>query len=296
MSVALVILGCGWAVLLVMVSVMAGSMTDEETFQRARSGRGSWIVALAVAFTLAAIGLILWGPLAGDAGNADSDLGSALLGGVIAGFAVLFLQWRFEIEARERDKAALKAQKLRDEAAAAERRRQDDRQHAQILTALHDDLTGVDLRARDLSSFYLRGRRLKHAKLDGADLSGANLAFANLKGAGLAGAKLGQSAYLEAVFLHGADLEGARLATAYLAGADLTNANLANADLAQTDLSETDLRGCDLSGIRNVNSATFADARYDKETTWTPPGAPNGAIEVETEDPWQCAAAIAQAQ
>jgi hypothetical protein len=305
MSAAPAIFGVGWSAALLVVSVAVPALTDDRSLDRRGHGRGPFVAALLVGVALVAAGLVLWLP-AGRKPDVDSDLGSALLGGVTVAFAVLFLQWRFELSARERDRvadesqrdrdeAADRARRLTDEAAAGERRRQDDRQHAQLLTALHDDLTGVDLRGRDLSGFYLRGRILERAKLDGARLDGANVARANLRGATLGGAWLERSAYLEATFLPGADLEGAHLANAYLEGADLTGASLAGADLENADLSATDLRACDLTDALNTDSANFTGARYDGETHWAA-DEPPGAIEIDSDDPWRCAAATAQAE
>ena len=291
-----------------MVSILGGALTDEETFKEPRRRPGPWRAAIGVGGALLLVGLILWAPRAGGKlGDADSDLGAALLGGAVIAFAVLFLQWRFEIRAQElqddaaqaqheRDTAAASAQRRRDEEAADTRRRQDDRQHAQILTALRRDLTGIDLRGRDLSGFYLRRRILERAKLDGVTLDGANLALSSLEGATLSHAKLRGSAYLTATYMRGADLENAELQDAYLAGADLRGATLVLADLARADFSDADLRGCDLREARNLGAATFAGARYDTETQWPDSQPPDGVIEIDPDDAWKSEAAIAQAK
>jgi uncharacterized protein YjbI with pentapeptide repeats len=257
-------------------------MTDEDTFRTRR--RGPWIAAVVVGALLVVAGVWLWLSRKGDSANANTDLGSALLGSAVVAFAVLFLQWRFELDGR-----------ARDDAAAAERHRQDVRQQTQSLLVLHSDLTGFDLRGRDLSGFYLRARQLEHAQLDDAILNGANLSFANLRGASLARVSAEKSAYLEGAVLVGTDLEGARLAGAYMRGADLTGAFFEGADLAGADLSEADLRDCDLSKALNVEHATFESARYDGRTAW--PGAPpDGAVESSEDDDWLSAAAEAQAK
>jgi uncharacterized protein YjbI with pentapeptide repeats len=119
---------------------------------------------------------------------------------------------------------------------------------------LRHDLSGIDLRTRDLQSFYLYGKRLRHANLAGADLSYANLSHADLRGADLTDTAL-FSANLSGADLRGARMLGTDLANAYLCGADLRGARdffpvapqAANAD-ARTrwpdDSPRPESRGC----------------------------------------------------
>lgn len=285
MSVAGVVAVAGWTVALAAVSVGVAAMTDEKTFQPRAAGRGPWIAALGAGLGLVILGLALWLP-AGGRPDRNSDLGSALLGGAVVGFAVLSLQWRFDLRARRRDEASARAQL-----------RQGDRQHAQILTALRQDLPGIDFRGRDLSGFYLRGRSLKRARLDDAILDGADLSYTNLEAASLCGTRIEGSAYLEAAYLAGADLERARLASAYLRGAELTGAYLEGADLTGADLRETDLRQADLRGAVGLPAADLRDARYDAGTRWPGSGAPApGTVRVTAADAWQSPARRTQAK
>jgi len=66
-------------------------------------------------------------------------------------------------------------------------------------------LSGIDLRGRNLRGIDLTGADLRDAELDGADLTGAILRNADARRAGLVRAWLGH------VILDGADLGGARL-------------------------------------------------------------------------------------
>jgi uncharacterized protein YjbI with pentapeptide repeats len=92
------------------------------------------------------------------------------------------------------------------------------------------DLSGSNIRVRDLSSIDLAGADLRGVILTGADLSGANLAGADIRCADL------MEADLSGAVLRGADLRGANLMGADLSGADLSEANLEDAILYRADL------------------------------------------------------------
>jgi uncharacterized protein YjbI with pentapeptide repeats len=236
---------------------------------------------LGFAGAVLALGLALWLPHHGsDTPSADSDLGSALLGALAVGLAVLLLEHRLDADAR-----------ARDDAAAVERQRQDARHHAQILVALNRDLTGIDLGDRDLSRFYLRGRTLEGAWLARADLTSANLHHANATGAVLIEVDL-EGGYLQAASLRGAALPRATLIGTNLEGADLTAAYLGGADLRQANLREADLRGADFRGAKNLDTCTWTDARYAAGTRLPPGFTPAGALLVAGSDPWRCAGAV----
>ena len=138
------------------------------------------------------------------------------------------------------------------------------------------DLSGADLRDRNLY-----GADLTEVNLSGANLDGAYLFEADLRNADLSGARM-DSAFLEGAKLTGANLTGADLTVANLRLADLSNANLFEANLTQADLSKaklsganlrranlfaadlrlTDLRNANLSGA-NLRGANLASADMD---------------------------------
>ena len=138
------------------------------------------------------------------------------------------------------------------------------------------DLSGADLRDRNLY-----GADLTEVNLSGANLDSAYLFEANLRNADLSGARM-DSAFLEGAKLTGANLTGADLTVANLRLADLSNANLFEANLTQADLSKaklsganlrranlfaadlrlTDLRNANLSGA-NLRGANLASADMD---------------------------------
>ena len=110
----------------------------------------------------------------------------------------------------------------------------------------HCDLSGSDLRGRQLVGASLVGSDLRDA-----DLSRSRLRYADLSGAHLSGARL-----------QGADLSGARLRGARLYGVDLSETRLAGADLRDTDMSHMDidlaLEFLDLTGVL-LEGARFKD-------------------------------------
>ena len=65
------------------------------------SRRGGSALGVALAVALIGLGLLLWVPRAGDTANANTDLGTALLGGAVVAFAVLLLQQRLDARAQE---------------------------------------------------------------------------------------------------------------------------------------------------------------------------------------------------
>ena len=84
------------------------------------------------------------------------------------------------------------------------------------------NLTGRDLRGKDLSGINLRSAKLAGMDLSGAKLVGADLAYADLTGATLSNASL-----------RTARLVGARFSAALLVEVDFTGADLSYADLSQ---------------------------------------------------------------
>ena len=92
------------------------------------------------------------------------------------------------------------------------------------------DLSGSNIKTRELS-----GIDLSDAMMAGVMLAGANLSGADLSGADLSGADL-MEADLSGAILSGADLAGANLMGADLSGADLAGATLDGAILYRADL------------------------------------------------------------
>lgn len=98
------------------------------------------------------------------------------------------------------------------------------------------ELSGIDLRGKDLieanlSQLDFRATDLSRASLDRANISGANIRWANLSNASLIGASL-----------NSADLDGANLSGANLNGVDFSWANLNGVNLDKADLSNSTIR------------------------------------------------------
>jgi uncharacterized protein YjbI with pentapeptide repeats len=209
------------------------------------------LIGFALAALLIGGGLALWAPKAGGQANANTDLGTALIGGAVVAFAVLILQQRLDARAQ-----AIEARRLKHE--DAERLRQ----QAQLLCALSDDLTGVDFNHRDLRDMYLRGKVLQSANLEGADLRSATLTGADLREADLRRADL-RRAHAAGAKLQGAALVKAKLEKAVLEGADLRECNLEGAVLDGADL-----RGASFEDAMNLTKASLQGATYTTATKW----------------------------
>jgi uncharacterized protein YjbI with pentapeptide repeats len=130
------------------------------------------------------------------------------------------------------------------------------------------DLTGIDFNGADLSHAILNGANFSWAKLNKADLSSAklrnsNLSKANLSGADCSGTDL-REVNLSGSDLSRADLTRAKLQEANLDGSDLNDADLSRADirwailcganLCGADLVGADLRGTNLQGAHLIES------------------------------------------
>jgi uncharacterized protein YjbI with pentapeptide repeats len=205
-----------------------------------------------IAVVVIAVGLLLWLPSGRHSGS-RSELGTAVLGGAVVAFALLFF------EGQRQESADHIAQ----------------RQNLQLALAAQPNLTGLHLPGRDLSGIVLVRKVLTGATLEGTILRGANLAAATLRGANLAaadlaeanldGASLGRLLKLQTAQLAAYDptnLRGADLSGADLVGADLSDAQLSGADLSGADLSGADLRGADLT------DADLSGSRYSADTRW----------------------------
>lgn len=123
-----------------------------------------------VPLSILLVGAVLWWPPT-SAPNRYSDLGTALIGGGIVSFTVLYMQQQFSRSYEKRD--------------------------LQLQLGAGTSFPGIDLGGRDLSRFYLAGKdfsgALRNANLRGTNLSGVNLSHANLNGADLRGAKLDET-------------------------------------------------------------------------------------------------------
>jgi uncharacterized protein YjbI with pentapeptide repeats len=156
---------------------------------------------------------------------------SVLSGGIVGGALVLVEGLLSEAAAQRAEVAALLAQ-----------------------LSITENLSGIDLRGRDLSDLYLPGRSLVAGQLEGIRLDRAKLYYGNFR-----------HALLRAASLRGADLSGSTLAHADLTGTDLTGAVLRDVDLSHANLTGANLTGVDLAGAR-IQSATLVGARLDGAT------------------------------
>lgn len=245
-------------------AVIAGWIVSCLAARQGSAGESSARVGAAFGFALVVVlvgaGFVLWVPQAGGTPTADTDLGTALMGGGIVAFAVLFVQQRFATEAETIELA----RQQRDDRLRA-------REQAQWLCAMREDLTGVDFSGRDLSGVYLRRKRLRHADLSESSLAGGTLTAADLSGAVMSGADLSRVHAAGALF-RGAALDGATLTDANLAGADLRECDLGLASVAGARFEGADLRGAMLTDSVNLGEAVVAGAFYWETgpgaTTW----------------------------
>ncbi|MYD08569.1 MAG: pentapeptide repeat-containing protein [Chloroflexi bacterium] len=122
----------------------------------------------------------------------------------------------------------------------------------------------VDLRGLNLSGMDLRGRNLHLSNLTGADLSGCNLDGADFVNMDLSNVNLSRAS-LEDTKLNDANMSLANLSEARLEFANLSNANLSRAKLEKADLREAKVSGADMSyadltAVDMSNSTRFIGA------------------------------------
>lgn len=189
------------------------------------------------------VGLFLWATDRSASGSRQ-NLGSAILGGGLIAISVFGLQQRSD----DRQQVEL------------------DRRNLQITLSLSRDFTGIDLRNRDLSDFYLVGKVLAEARLDSADLSVTTLRRTDLRKAVMDSANLKYSD-LSSANLVRADLRLANMPYAQLVGADLRSARFAGANLCNANLSKSDLRGTNLAGA-DLRGIDLSLAKTDSSTRW----------------------------
>lgn len=186
--------------------------------------------------------------------NVATDLGNALLGGLIVSAVLIAMQL---------------AQQRRDDHAANLVRRQSARSTMLLMLGLERDLSNVDLSDLDLSWFSLRNRVMSGSRFRRACMFRSNLEQCDLRKSEL------NDTDLTNTFLFGANLEGAHLHRAVLDHAHLKAADLSHASLFGCSLRDVklqgarlcgaDLRAADLRGA-TVEDADFSDATFDRRT------------------------------
>ncbi len=116
------------------------------------------------------------------------------------------------------------------------------------------DLSGADLREKDLSGAILNFSTFYKADLSGANMSNiqaidSNFEEANLSGANLTDAELPRARFVNAD-LSGADFTNADLFNMRLQNSNVNNANFTNAILYEAIFKEMDLSGADFTGAK----------------------------------------------
>jgi hypothetical protein len=174
------------------------------------------LLLLGFALALALAGVLVWWPDR-EATGSRSNLGAALLGGAVITFTVFGFQLgdarrqaaidhryqavlirvqdtgnKIQTQGNQIQVQAISLQKQLARAASARQLEtlQRGQQPFQLVIALQQDLTGIDLHGKDLSGYYLRNKVLVRANLSQADLREANLEGTNLTNADLRGANL----------------------------------------------------------------------------------------------------------
>ncbi len=150
--------------------------------------------------------------------NVATDLGNALLGGLIVSAVLIFIQM---------------AQQRRDEHAASLAKRQSDRATMLLMLGLERELSHVDLSDLDISWFSLRRRQMEGARLRRCCLFRANLEHSDLRKA---------------------EFDDADLTNAFLEGADLTGAYLYRTVLDHAHLKKAKLCGCEV--VRRLHAGS----------------------------------------
>jgi uncharacterized protein YjbI with pentapeptide repeats len=157
-----------------------------------------------------------------------------------------------------------------------------------IMRATHKesipDLSGADLKGKNLRKIDFHDTNLAGAILSQSDLSNANLQNASLENAHLRGtllihANLDRSllrradlenAVLDGANFHQSNLEGAILKRADCTNADMSGSNLKDCNFREGTLVNTDLSGADLRGSylwrANLSRAKITGARVSEKT------------------------------
>jgi hypothetical protein len=208
--------------------------------------RSPWVAATVTVVLLVAVGIALIATAA--AGQAARDIGVSLTGGGVIGLVFIFVQ-SVMTKAEDKDRLLLRL-------------------------SASQDLTGIDLRGRDLARVALIGKRMTVADLSGtvlrsSKLIGTDLTWSNVRGADLTGAILVHARLDET------DLRDGRLVDVDLRNVSFRNARLAGAVVDLADLSGARLDEAILDGV-NVGRVW-----YDDQTTWPSgfePPTPHAAV------------------
>lgn len=208
-------------------------------------------------------------------GNVASDLGNAIVGGLVVSVAILL------IDRASSRRGARRADTSAEFAA---------QQQAVMLIATQESLLNADLSGRDFSWWYfrkmalhgLRARRscffranLEDVKAQKAELQDADLTNAFCDGADFSDAHFERCCFdqarLRRASMRNALLPHTRFNGAYLNDADFMSANLVGAQFGNADVTGAifigaDLRGADLSQTRGGATSQFRGALIDTKT------------------------------
>lgn len=187
--------------------------------------------SIPIVIILLGAGAWLWAFLGGKGLNSAQasdvmNLGSAILAGGIVSMAAVWITQRL----------AEQQQRLVD----------------RFQISLQSNLTGLDLRNKDMRGIYLSGKDLSFARLRDCSLDNAVLVEAILRSADLTGASIMNAtlmdARLEDAYFTGACLDGSNLADANLERATLIGASVRNATLTGASFRGADASGADFRG------------------------------------------------
>ncbi len=212
-----------------------------------------WLFLLFIGIGLGGLVIWFWD---GPGSDRNTDLGSAILGGMIVAIAVLIAEQRFVKESEKRS--------------------------LNLSIIAQQTLRGIDLKNLDLEDFHFGGKDLTEAKLNDSQLNkanlqnctliGANLQSADLTEANLRGANLGVKAELRADFtktiLSRANLDSANLYGAALNGTDLTEASLLRTNLKSAYLSKTEGLTLEQLETANGNADTILPNGLERPSWW----------------------------
>lgn len=162
--------------------------------------------------------------------------------------------------------AVFLAESLRDRRAAAE----GEQQAVRIQLALTRDLSGADIKGRDLRRLDLRGKKILNANLQGCNLSGMDLSDTDFKGSNLRGAKL-KDCMLTYSDLRFVDARGSSFRGANMIFSDLRGGLFGGCDMQQVDAQGADCRAVSVAEYQEIR-AVF-EVRFRSRVSgveWTP--------------------------
>jgi uncharacterized protein YjbI with pentapeptide repeats len=130
-----------------------------------------------------------------------------------------------------------------------------------VLEIPYDTLVGVNLSGLNFHRAILENMDFHGSSFANCDLRGAFVANSNLKNCDLSDTIL-----VTAYFMH-ATLQGAKLHNCRAMFCNFTGGNLDEVDILNADFSNCNLCGAVMT-CKNIRSAIFKDAVYDKLTVW----------------------------